>query len=211
MKPIVIMGAGGFARELMALLETIGEWNIVGFVRSDAGGDRTQLHGYTNYPNIDSLRGDYPGLENLWYCLGAGAPAVKRAMDDEARRAGLKPAPPIIHPTVKLHRSVQLSDNVVLCEGTSLTVDIRIGYGTMLNLHCTVGHDTTIGAFCTCSPGVHLSGNVHVADDVECGTNSSVIPYVSLGERSVLGAGAVAVQSIPAGTVAVGIPAKPIR
>jgi len=81
----------------------------------------------------------------------------------------------------------------------------------MLNLHCTVGHDTVIGEFCTCSPGVHLSGNVTLENEVECGTNSSVIPAVTLGERCVLGAGAVAVKSIPAGAVAVGIPAKSIR
>ena len=78
----------------------------------------------------------------------------------------------------------------------------------MLNLHCTVGHDTVIGDFCTFSPGVHLSGNVRVEDYVECGTNSSVIPNVTLGEGCVIGAGAAVVKSIPAGKLAVGIPAK---
>lgn len=210
MKPIVILGSGGFARELMALIEEIGGWKIMGFVRSDSQGEISLLHGYSNYPNIDIFKRDHPDAVDVCYCFGAGSPKVKRAMDAEARLAGLIPAPPLVHPNVRIHASVQLSDTVVICAGTSLTVDIQIGYGTMLNLHCTVGHDTVIGAFCTCSPGVHLSGNVTVENEVECGTNSSVIPKVTLGERCVLGAGAVAVKSIRPGVVAVGIPAKPI-
>ncbi len=211
MKPIVILGAGGFARELMVLIEAIGGWRILGFVRSEPEGELSLLHGYPNYPTIEAFISDHPNVAEVRYCFGAGSPKVKRAMDAEARHSGLVPAPPLVYPDVKIHPSVQLADNVVICAGTSLTVDIRIGYGTMLNLHCTVGHDTVIGEFCTCSPGVHLSGNVTLENEVECGTNSSVIPAVTLGERCVLGAGAVAVKSIPAGAVAVGIPAKSIR
>ncbi len=209
MKPIVILGAGGFARELMALIEAIGGWRILGFVRSEPEGELSYLHGYPNYPTIETFVSDHPNVAEVRYCLGAGSPKVKRSMDAEARLVGLLPAQPLVHPNVKIHPSVQLSDTVVICAGTSLTVDIQIGYGTMLNLHCTVGHDTVIGEFCTCSPGVHLSGNVTLADGVECGTNSTVLPHVMLGEHCVLGAGAVAVKSIRPGVVAVGIPAKP--
>ncbi|MBK9249847.1 MAG: NeuD/PglB/VioB family sugar acetyltransferase [Ignavibacteria bacterium] len=208
MKSIVILGAGGFARELMWLIESIGNWKILGFIRSESQGEITELHGYRNYPTIGFFTKDYPNYADIYFCLGAGSPKVKESMDYEARAYGLVPCPALVHPDVKLHPSIQLSENVVLCEGASLTVDITIGYGTMLNLHCTVGHDTKIGDFCTFSPGVHLSGNVVVENNVECGTNSSVLPYCTLGVGCVLGAGAVAVKSIPAGVVAVGIPAK---
>jgi sugar O-acyltransferase (sialic acid O-acetyltransferase NeuD family) len=208
MKPIVILGAGGFARELMWLIESIGSWKILGFIRSDLQGELSEIKGYRNYPTIGNFKIDYPNFEDIYFCLGAGSPKVKQSMDLEARAYGLIPSPALVHPNVKLHSSIQLYENVVLCAGTSLTVDITIGYGTMLNLHCTVGHDTIIGDFCTFSPGVHLSGNVVVENNVECGTNSSVLPFCTLGKGSVLGAGAVAVKSIPAGVVAVGIPAK---
>jgi sugar O-acyltransferase (sialic acid O-acetyltransferase NeuD family) len=208
MKSIVIMGAGGFARELLWLIESLGNWNILGFVRSEINGTREQLHGYPNYPTIHDFLNCQTSSETIYYALGAGTPKVKRMMDSEARTAGLVIAPPLVFPTVHIHPSVQLSDGVVICAGTIVTVDIHIGYGTMLNLHCTVGHDTKIGEYCTFSPGVHISGNVRVENDVECGTNSSIIPNVTLGEGCIIGAGAAVVRSIPAQAVAVGIPAK---
>ena len=208
MKSIVIMGAGGFARELLWLIESLGDWNILGFVRSEPNGVREQLHGYPNYPTVQDFLTNQTSKEPLYYAFGAGSPKVKKSMDEEARDAGLTIAPPLVFPTVHIHRSITLSNGVVICSGTTLTVDINVGYGTMLNLHCTVGHDTVIGDFCTFSPGVHLSGNVRVEDYVECGTNSSVIPNVTLGEGCVIGAGAAVVKSIPAGKLAVGIPAK---
>jgi len=208
MKQIVIMGAGGFARELMWLIESLGNWNILGFIRSDKSGVREQLHGYPNYPTMKDFLDNHTLNHPIYYAFGVGSPAVKKLMDTEARLSGLTIAPPLIYPSVNIHRSIDLHDGVVICAGTTLTVDISIGYGTMLNLHCTVGHDTVIGEYCTFSPGVHISGNVHVENTVECGTNSSVIPNVTLGEGCIIGAGAAVVRSIPAGKIAVGIPAK---
>ncbi|MBI3234463.1 MAG: NeuD/PglB/VioB family sugar acetyltransferase [Bacteroidetes bacterium] len=208
MKSIVIMGAGGFARELLWLIESLGDWNILGFIRSDPNGTQEQLHGFPSYPSMQDFLSRHTSEETVYYAFGAGSPKVKKSMDAEAISAGLVIAPPLVFPTVHIHSSIQLSNGVVICAGTTLTVDIIVGYGTMLNLHCTVGHDTVIGDFCTFSPGVHLSGNVRVDNNVVCGTNSSVIPNITLGESCVIGAGAAVVKSIPAGKIAVGIPAK---
>ncbi|MBS1537796.1 MAG: NeuD/PglB/VioB family sugar acetyltransferase [Bacteroidetes bacterium] len=208
MKSIVILGAGGFARELLWLIESLGNWKFLGFIRSDSSGSLEQLHGYPNYPTMQEFLANHASGELIYYAFGAGSPAVKRMMDTEARSAGLCIAPPLVFPAVHIHRSVKLNDGVVICAGTTLTVDIAVGYGTMLNLHCTVGHDTVIGDYCTISPGVHISGNVIIENNVECGTNSSIIPNVTLGEGCSIGAGAAVVRSIPAGVVAVGIPAK---
>lgn len=43
------------------------------------------------------------------------------------------------------------------------------------------------------------------------GANVTILEGVEIGESSVIGAGAVVTRSIPPGTIAVGIPAKPIR
>ena len=43
------------------------------------------------------------------------------------------------------------------------------------------------------------------------GANVTILEGVEIGESSIVGAGAVVTRSIPRGTVAVGVPAKPIR
>jgi acetyltransferase-like isoleucine patch superfamily enzyme len=43
------------------------------------------------------------------------------------------------------------------------------------------------------------------------GTNSTVIQGVSVGEHTIIGAGAVAVRDLPARCTAVGVPARVIK
>ena len=59
--------------------------------------------------------------------------------------------------------------------------------------------------------GVHISGNVHLGAGCEMGVGSSIIQGLSVGEESIVGAGAAVVRNIPAHCTAVGVPAKPIR
>jgi serine acetyltransferase len=45
---------------------------------------------------------------------------------------------------------------------------------------------------------------------VSVGTGTQIIQELTIGENTVVGAGAVVVNSLPANCIAVGIPAKPI-
>ena len=49
---------------------------------------------------------------------------------------------------------------------------------------------------------------VSIADDCYIGTGAIILPGVSIGKGSVIGAGAVVTKSIPKNSIAVGMPAK---
>nr|WP_269851768.1 DapH/DapD/GlmU-related protein [Methanosarcina horonobensis] len=52
---------------------------------------------------------------------------------------------------------------------------------------------------------------ISIEDDVWIGTNATILPGVTIGKNSVIGAGAVVNKSIPPNSVVVGIPAKIIK
>ncbi|WP_423252100.1 sugar O-acetyltransferase [Vibrio vulnificus] len=52
---------------------------------------------------------------------------------------------------------------------------------------------------------------VHIKDNVWIGANSVVLPGVTIGENSVIGAGSVVTKDIPANVVAVGNPCRVLR
>jgi maltose O-acetyltransferase len=59
--------------------------------------------------------------------------------------------------------------------------------------------------------GLEYGKPVAIGDDVWLGGGAIVCPGVSIGERTVIGAGSVVVKDIPAGVFAAGNPCRVIR
>lgn len=108
---------------------------------------------------------------------------------------------------------------------------IRIGARTFVNFNCTMldGAPISVGDECLLASGVQLITATHpidpaprraaleqalpvtVGDGVWLGAGALVCPGVSIGENTVVGAGSVVTKSLPAGIVAYGNPARPVR
>lgn len=109
--------------------------------------------------------------------------------------------------------------------------NLSIGARTFVNYHLTALDvaPITIGEDCQIGPGVQLLTPTHpvepqprrdkleaalpitIGDNVWLGGGVIVCPGVTIGDDSVIGAGAVVTKDIPAGVVAVGNPARPVR
>jgi galactoside O-acetyltransferase len=57
----------------------------------------------------------------------------------------------------------------------------------------------------------HKPGKIKVGRDVWIGANAVVLPNVSIGDGSIIGAGAVVTRDIPPGVIAGGVPARVLR
>ena len=57
----------------------------------------------------------------------------------------------------------------------------------------------------------HDSKDITIGEDVWIGAGVIVLPGVKIGDRSVIGAGAVVTRDIPAESIAVGVPARVIK
>lgn len=61
------------------------------------------------------------------------------------------------------------------------------------------------------SAGPESGGDVIIEDGVWIGANSTILPGVRIGEKSVIGAGSVVLKDIPPFCIAFGNPCKPIK
>ena len=59
--------------------------------------------------------------------------------------------------------------------------------------------------------GIEKGVDITIEDDVRIGGNATILPRVTIGKGSIIGAGSVVTKDIPKMTIAVGNPAKVIR
>lgn len=211
---MVIIGAGGFGREVHDVVEAM-----------DAAGSADSTHellGYLADGHADEeliaargsrLLGATSLLETLpadvRYVIAIGSGAARRRIDAWATGLGRHPVT-LVHPTATLGRhQVELGPGTIVCAGACVTTNVRTGRHVHLNLGVTVGHDTVLGDYVTASPNASISGNVVLDDEVNLGTGCSIIERRRVGARTVVGAGAAVVRDLPADVTAVGVPAVP--
>lgn len=212
MQKIAILGAGGFAREVldifMARNAISPQYEILGFIDEDPDHWGMMLNGYPVLGGFDWF--DTRDKAEIEVICGIGNPAVRRKLVRKAAALGLRFCS-IIHPMAVLTPFVQLEEGVVVTAGCIFTNQIKVGNHVHVNLDCTIGHDCIIEDFCTLAPGVHVSGNVHIETGCDIGTGAAIIQAIMIGEWSIVGAGAVVTKDIPADSTSVGVPAKVIK
>ncbi len=211
MKDIAIFGAGGFGREVLTLIQNINAveeiWNVIGFF-ADGEPIGKHVHGFPILGGTKELN-DWKTPLNIVFAIGT--PKAVKAISSNITNPQIA-FPQIIHPSVIFgdRSSVRLGKGCIICANTVLTCDIKIGDFVIMNLSCTVGHDAEIGNYSAFMPTCNISGYATVGECVYCGTGVNIIDRTSIGDDSIIGAGAVVTKPIPSDCTAVGVPARVI-
>ena len=210
MEKIAIVSSGGFAREVLTLIDAINKtehrFEFLGFIDEDKS---QTIHGY---PIIGSDEEINKTQEPISIVIAVGEPRLKEKISYKYDNP-LISFPTLIHPTAIIAdpSNVIIGQGCIICAGVIITTDIIIKDFVTLNLQCTVGHDTVVEEYSAFMPTVNISGEVNVGKGVYVGTGAKIINQVDIGEHTIVGAGAVVAKSLPANCTAVGVPAKPIK
>ena len=203
-KKIVIIGAGGFGREVFNLINK-DLFEIIGFI--------------DNVTNVDSnLPLPIIGDDNLILklkekgiadhaCVTIGNLQKRKAIFETAFISELF-LPQIIHSSSTILTSISLGFGVVIYPNVVVMNDCNIGRGVLLNAGVTLGHDVIVGDFSSINPGAHIAGKVRIGQEVLIGIGASIRENVIIGNRVIIGAGSVVINDIPDNSIAYGIPAK---
>jgi sugar O-acyltransferase (sialic acid O-acetyltransferase NeuD family) len=207
---IVIVGAGGFGREVLSWLRTSPEWrrrhDVESIVFIDDGIPDVPVP--VDVPVVSTITDFIPGPDDLAIC-SVGSPSVRKNIVRELEQRGL-PFAVFIHDRALVQDNTKLKPGVVVCPGVIVTTHVSLGSHVHLNINSTVGHDAVIGDFVTLSPGCHLGGFARIEDDVFLGTAAVVLPGKIVARGAVVGAGAVVVRDVSPELTVVGNPARPM-
>jgi UDP-perosamine 4-acetyltransferase len=209
-KKVVIIGAGGHAREvhdiLVASRRAGADMEVIGFI--DEVGTRTSmcglpiLGGFEWFKEVDR--------HEIGVVCAVGTPKLSEALVLKAQSMNLhfvSAVSPLacVSPTAKIGRGAIVFPQVFV------SCDVKVGDYATLNVASTVSHDARVGDFSNVSPGAHLAGNVTLGRGCFVGMGANLIQGVSVGSWSVVGAGAVVLDDVPQKVTAVGVPARVVN
>ena len=209
MQDVIIVGASGFGREVLEIINGINKekktWNVLGFLDDNLDA----LNGFSlDYKILGSIH-DWVPKGNEQYVLAIAAPRTKEKVVPVLKNKGAKFAT-IIPPSVDIGERTVLGEGVVFFGKVGVSVDVKIGDFVFFNALDGIGHDVVIGDYCTFGPKVCISGATKIGKCVNVGALASNYPGIEVGDYATIGMNSAAIRRVKPNTTVIGVPAKAI-
>ncbi len=208
MKNLIIIGCGGFAREIYwHAQKSLGfgvEWQIKGFLDGDI---KLSAEEYELLP--EKVLGDVESYEicadDVFICA-VGTPHGRKILVEKILSRGgefinLISALAYVMPTVKLGRGV------IICPYVNIGDKAALGDFVAVNDISIIGHDAQIGNFSCIMPHANVAGKCKIGAEVFIGSGAIILPKAKVGDGATVGAGSVVLKKVRAGAKVFGNPA----
>jgi sugar O-acyltransferase (sialic acid O-acetyltransferase NeuD family) len=211
--PLLLVGAGGFARETLELIRAANRlrsaWEVLGFLDDDPARHGETLLGVPVIGPSEAVHA-HPEAQVV-ACVASPTDPPRRLRLVE--RLGLPDEryATLLHPAAVVPGSAVIGPGTVVHAATVLTADVRLGAHVAVMPATVLTHDDVIEDGVTFGAGVRLAGNVTVGRGAYLGSGALVRENLVIGAGAVVGMGAVLTASVPPGEVWAGVPARPLR
>jgi sugar O-acyltransferase (sialic acid O-acetyltransferase NeuD family) len=208
--PLVIIGCGGFGREVFNIVQAVNgnraQWDVEGFIDDCPTGENVQrvsALGSSHIRNVQALARRGRPFNAL---VTIGVPAARAAIVGRLASAAVT-LPVLLHPDATAGPDVVVGPGSIVSVGSRLSTTIVVGEHVHIDENVAVGQDSRIGDFARLNPQACVSGSVAVSTRSVVGASATILQCVSVGGDAVVGAAACVIRSVPNGPIVKGVPA----
>jgi acetyltransferase EpsM len=198
--PLVLIGAGGLARELIGWIARDTSWQPPVAMVQEVNGESILGINVVNFESIN-----FP----VRFLLAVSEPDLKEKFSRIALLKGWLPESYIDKSSV-VGLNVTIGCGCIINPLSTISSNTVIGNFVTLNCRSSVGHESKIGDYSTLLGSNQVNGYVQVADHVVLGAGSIIHPGRLIGSWATVGIGSVVVTNVKSKTVVFGNPAKRI-
>ena len=208
MYDIVIIGAGGFGREVYLWAKdsfSKDQYRIKGFLDDNP----RILANYDMDVGIIGNLNSYEIKNQDRFLFAIGDIDVKKRLIIKMKKRGAKFLT-LVHPTAIMANTTKIGEGVIICPFCLVSDNVLLEDFVMMNVYSSCGHDAKVGSYSILSPYATLNGFVILEDEVFLGTHTTVIPYKRVGYKSKISANSVVMRDVATNKIVFGVPGSAI-
>ncbi|MFH8251586.1 NeuD/PglB/VioB family sugar acetyltransferase [Microbacterium sp. B2969] len=201
MQGLLLVGAGGLAREVLAA----GITGVVGILDDDVELHETEIAGIEVVGSVvDAVKRS----ESILVCV---APSQdRRNVVRRFRKFGLAENryATYVARSARIGKTSDIAPGSILLDNVVVTADASIGRHVVVMPNCTITHDDVLEDFVTLAAGVAVGAGVNIREAAYIGMNASVRQGLVVGTEAMIGMGSVVLSDVPHEQTWAGVPAR---
>ncbi len=202
---LIVVGGGELARVIIETAQ-LAKQVVVGFVDPLPCEETSSRTGVRHLGGDRSLS-DYPSAKLI---LGVGSIKVSSARENIVKSMNGARWSSMIHPSAQVSETAIIEDGAIILAGAVVCSGAKIGKHCIVNIGAMIDHDVIVGDFVHVAPRAALGGASSVGAGSYIGMGACIRDHTIINENTMVGMGAVVAKEYPAGSVLVGVPARPI-
>ncbi len=208
-KNIVVIGSSGHGRVVADILSQMPGYRLVGFIDSFAEkgtvrfGELAVLGGEQDLPALmaaHQISGGIVGIGDNWVRSQVAAKVKAMAPSFEFINA--------VHPSAVISDTAIIGLGNVIAANAVINTNAVVGHHCIINTAACIEHDNRIEDYASVAPRVVTGGNVTIGAYTAISIGAVVKHGISIGEQSLVGAGAVVLKPVEANSIWYGVPAR---
>jgi len=193
-KRLLIIGAGGFGRELADWLEMYPvekkDWIVGGFIDDNL----EALAGFKTKYKVLGRVNEFSYSNDDLAVVAIADPDIKEKIYNSLKdRIKFYT---FIHPTVIIGSNVEIGEGVIMYPNTIISTNCKIGKMVSMGCGNHIGHDTSIGEFSSFMASIDIGGENNIGSKVYVGSKATIVPRRKITDHVKISSGSVVINNI---------------
>lgn len=211
----IIWGSAGHAKVLASIISEIGG-RVIALFDNDPD-SLSILSGVPLYKGINGfehwlMQYDKEQLYSIngFVAIGGDKGHDRLAITELLKDKGIGMSV-LVHPSSYICKTVKLGFGTQVLAKAVVASDSVIGNACIVNHCASVDHESRVGDGVHIAPGSTICGCVNIDNYVMVGAGAVVLPRLTIGKNTIIGAGSVVTHDLPENVIVYGNPAKIVR